>query len=103
VLSDAARAEVKNGGKQAVEAELTHYLSEINAELEDNEKLEFLSVVSEQWLPENGLLTPSLKIKRGKIEEAYAARVAGWYAEKRKVLWPEPLTAAASTAGANAA
>ena len=34
-------------------------------------------------------LTPTLTIKRSKIEEAYASQVAGWYAQNKKVVWSE--------------
>jgi len=89
VLSEEARAEVSRGGKQAVENDLLEHMKSVNAGLESVEQLQFLSIVSEPWTPENGLLTPSLKIKRGKIEEAYAGQVAVWYAQNRKVVWSE--------------
>ena len=80
VLSEDARARVKQSGKQAIEDELKDHLAKINAGLDNVEQLQFFSVVNDEWLPENGFLTPTLKIKRGKIEEAYASQVAGWYA-----------------------
>lgn len=90
VLSEDARAQLSTASKQAIEEELAQHLAAVNAELESVEQLQFLSVVTEPWLPENGMLTPSLKIKRGPIEAAYAPRVAGWYAQNRKVIWSEP-------------
>jgi hypothetical protein len=35
------------------------------------------------------MLTPTLKIKRAKIEETYQPRVASWYAQNRGVVWAE--------------
>jgi len=32
-------------------------------------------------------LTPTQKIKRTTIEDAYDAKVEGWYAQKKKVIW----------------
>jgi long-chain acyl-CoA synthetase len=46
-------------------------------------------VVSDEWLPENGFLTPSLKIKRSKVEDAYSSYVPGWYSQRRQVVWAE--------------
>merc|ERR1712087_927086 len=45
--------------------------SGVNATLDGHEKLDFVAIVSEDWLPENGFLTPTQKIKRSKIEETY--------------------------------
>jgi long-chain acyl-CoA synthetase len=89
VLSEEARAEVSRGGKQAVEAGLSAHLAQVNTGLDSVEQLQFFCVVSDEWSPENGFLTPSLKIKRGKIEEAYRSQVAGWYAQNRKLIWAE--------------
>ncbi len=89
VLSEDARARVKQSSKQMIEDELKDHLAKINAGLDNVEQLQFFSVVNDEWLPENGFLTPTLKIKRGKIEEAYASQVAGWYAQNRKVVWSE--------------
>ena len=43
-------------------------------------------VVADAWTIENGMLTPTLKVKRATIEERYAPHVDGWYAHERRVL-----------------
>jgi long-chain acyl-CoA synthetase len=91
VLSEDARRRAGSGGKQALEEELGEHLREINKGLDSIEQLQFLSVVLDEWTAENGFLTPTLKIKRGKIEDAYESQVAGWYAQKRKIIWAEPV------------
>jgi long-chain acyl-CoA synthetase len=90
VLSEDARASVRNGGKQAVEQELTLHLQQVNQGLDPVEQLQFLSIVRDEWTAENGFLTPTLKIKRGQIEDAYDNQVAGWYTQKSKLVWAEP-------------
>lgn len=57
--------------KKLVQAALAHTLTQVNAELESHERLGALIVLAEPWTVENGLLTPTLKIRRGPIEEAY--------------------------------
>jgi len=89
VLSPESRAEASRGGKHAIESELTSHLAQVNSGLDSVEQLQFLSVVSDEWLAENGFLTPTLKLKRAKIEEAYGSQVAGWYAQNKKVIWSE--------------
>jgi long-chain acyl-CoA synthetase len=89
VLSEEARAGVTQGGKQALESELLQHLEDVNKDLDNVEQLQFLSVVKDEWTAENGFLTPTLKIKRGKIEDAYKSQVPGWYAQKSKVVWAD--------------
>src|SRR5690554_7163882 len=48
-------------------------LRQVNERLESHERLDSLVVVNESWSAENGLLTPTLKIKRSEIEAKYAA------------------------------
>jgi long-chain acyl-CoA synthetase len=50
-------------------------------------KLEFLVVVKESWKIKNGLLTPTLKIKRDIIESRYSAHIEAWYSQKTPVIW----------------
>jgi long-chain acyl-CoA synthetase len=89
VLSEEARTGVAQGGKEALETELLEHLKVVNKDLDNVEQLQFLSVVKDEWTAENGFLTPTLKIKRGKIEDAYKAQVPGWYAQNRKVVWAD--------------
>jgi long-chain acyl-CoA synthetase len=93
VLNKDAWDAVRAGGKEQVEGELVQHLARVNETLEGPEQLEFACVVKEEWLTENGFLTPSLKIKRSKVEEAYAPFVARWYAAHSKVIWAEAATA----------
>jgi long-chain acyl-CoA synthetase len=89
VLSEEARTGVTQGGKEALETELLEHLKVVNKDLDNVEQLQFLSVVKDEWTAENGFLTPTLKIKRGKIEDAYKPQVPGWYAQNRKVVWAD--------------
>lgn len=71
-----------------IEDELATYLKTVvNPALDGHERLDFLVIVKDEWLPENGFLTPTQKIKRTTIEETYAPMVDGWYAQKKKVVW----------------
>jgi long-chain acyl-CoA synthetase len=89
VLSEEARAGLRNGGKQTVETDLMEHLKGVNQELDSIERLQFLSVVGDDWTAENGFLTPTMKIKRGTIEDRYKTQVAGWYAQNRQVVWAD--------------
>ncbi|MGB0211636.1 AMP-binding protein [Algiphilus sp.] len=82
-------------GRTAFEAEITALLERVNADLEPHEQLAFASVVADAWTIENGLLTPTMKIRRSAIEARYADRVAEWSAQGRRVVWDAVQTAAA--------
>lgn len=66
---------------------LEEHMKAVNPKLDGHEQLQFLVVVKDDWLPENGFLTPTQKIKRNAIEDAYDSKVDGWYAAKAKVIW----------------
>lgn len=53
----------------------------------DMKGFSFLVVIKDDWLPENGFLTPTQKIKRLVIEDTYDDKVEGWYAAKTKVIF----------------
>lgn len=90
LLSDEAREELEKGGdRKALEAELADELAKVNAETEGHEKLAFVVVVREPWTMENGMLTPTMKIKRNIIEAKYEEKLAGWYGERKKVIWED--------------
>ena len=59
---------------------------EINTSLDPHERLQTIVIVRDSWTVENGLLTPTMKLKRGAIEEAYAPHVEGWYASAQAVI-----------------
>ncbi len=78
-------------GEAAVKAEvtqaMTQLLKETNATLADYEKMQMIVIASEPWSIDNGCLTPTLKIKRAKIESNVAPVVDKWFDAKDKVLW----------------
>ena len=59
---------------------------EVNASLDPHERLQTIVISCESWTVENGLLTPTLKLKRAAIEDRYAASVAGWYESEKAVI-----------------
>jgi long-subunit acyl-CoA synthetase (AMP-forming) len=59
-------------------AELQALLDQVNATLEDHERLTHVVVVRDPWSIDNGFLTPTMKIKRSVIEERYLSKAQGW-------------------------
>jgi long-subunit acyl-CoA synthetase (AMP-forming) len=73
--------------RERVEKELGAWLEEVNKGLSGYEQLQMFVIMSEPWTIENGLLTPTMKLKRAKIEAAVADKLEGWYSAKKPVLW----------------
>ena len=48
--------------------------AQVNAALDKHERLRRLVVVKDNWAVDNGFLTPTLKIRREKIEERFGER-----------------------------
>ena len=70
-----------------VATELKALLTSVNAELPDYEHLCRIIIVKEPWTIENGMLTPTMKVKRSRIEAAVQQDLDAWYAAKEKICW----------------
>jgi long-subunit acyl-CoA synthetase (AMP-forming) len=66
---------------------LEEKLAEINSDLENYKKISTLILVKEQWTEQNKILGPTLKIKRGNVEEMYSNKYQGWHEDSRTVLF----------------
>jgi long-subunit acyl-CoA synthetase (AMP-forming) len=78
---------VDDAFRAGIEHELEQLLCQVNAEIADYEKLQMIVVVREPWTIENGCLTPTMKVKRARIEATAAPQVDAWFASGRRVLW----------------
>jgi len=72
VLSDAAQHLPKENVEKSLEATLT----DTNKHLESHERLSGMIIVDDEWTTENGLLTPTLKIKRDDLEARYQSIIS---------------------------
>ncbi len=89
-LAEDLQGEVKDKAVRAeVEGALEKLLAKVNEEVEHHERLGFIAVSNKPWTIEDGYLTPTMKIKRAKLEEEYDPLLDGWYAAKKKVIWQE--------------
>lgn len=84
---DSVARNVSDDDKHALVSSLTVHLKSVNDRLEPHEKLDFLAIVTTAWTPENGLVTPTLKVKRPCIEDAYASQYDALLAQRKPVVW----------------
>jgi long-chain acyl-CoA synthetase len=80
-------AEARERPRPAVAEALAQLLDSVNAQLDHHERLAFIVVAEEPWTIGNGLLTPTLKLKRSSLEQRYLARVEAWKRDGQRVLW----------------
>lgn len=87
VLGEEIRKKLTDAAKPDIEKQLGELLDKVNGELSGYEQMQFLVIAKEPWTIENGFLTPTMKIKRTKIEESIKAKIPGWFEAKKKVIW----------------
>jgi long-subunit acyl-CoA synthetase (AMP-forming) len=88
VLAEHLRPRVGDPAVRAdIEAALGEWLKTVNRHVTEYEKLQMFVIVAEPWSIEAGTLTPTMKIKRSRIEEQVAAQLEGWYASGKAVIW----------------
>jgi len=85
--ADAAARSMSLDSRQELTYSLERYLTTVNARLEPHERLKCLAVLTTPWTPENGFVTPTMKVIRRRIEERYAAQYAQWYEQGQPVVW----------------
>ena len=88
VLAEDVRPKLKDPAfKAEVTEQMTALLKETNKDLADYEKMQMVVIANEPWSIDNGCLTPTLKIKRAKIEAMVEPQVDKWFHGKDKVMW----------------
>jgi long-chain acyl-CoA synthetase len=58
---------------------LSASLEQVNPTLESYEKLEKMVIMKNDWTVENGLITPTLKVKRNEVEKIHLPKYPTWY------------------------
>jgi long-chain acyl-CoA synthetase len=73
---------LSESGKKLESNELTsaldEHLKKINSTLDPHERLSKLVVLKDSWTVENEFLTPSMKLKRHKVESYYGEKLSSW-------------------------
>ncbi|MBL0741618.1 AMP-binding protein [Chryseolinea lacunae] len=77
----------KSKSKDAIRDSIAQTLEHVNPSLESYEKLEAAVIMQRDWTVENGMLTPSMKLKRNELEKANLEKYPVWYKMKTAVVW----------------
>ncbi len=90
VLDEGIRPKMSDPSFRAeLEASLDAHRKSVNAELDHHEQLAVISIITRPWTIENGMLTPTMKLKRAAIEEEYGPVSQGWYEQNKPVVWAD--------------
>lgn len=73
--------------RKEIEESFKKLISDVNKTVDPHEQLAFITVVSDEWSIENSFLTPTMKLKRNVVEDAYQEKVDNWYAQRQPVIW----------------
>ena len=77
----------KAKSKEQITNSLVQTISEINPILESYEQVEKAVIMKTDWTVENGLITPTLKVKRNEVEKIHLPSYPKWYNSEGKVIW----------------
>jgi long-chain acyl-CoA synthetase len=86
----ACKTRKDSAARVALEASLIEHLEGLNSGLDPHEKLNCVVVMSETWNASNDMITPTLKLKRNRIEESFAAHYETWAGAGKPVVWHDP-------------
>ncbi|PPI85532.1 AMP-binding acetyl-CoA synthetase [Marinobacter maroccanus] len=73
--------------RKEIEDSFKKLIADVNKTVDPHEQLAFITVVSDEWSIENSFLTPTMKLKRNVVEDAYQEKVDKWYAQRQPVIW----------------
>jgi long-subunit acyl-CoA synthetase (AMP-forming) len=88
VLAEHVRPKISDAAfREDVEKRLVTWLQEVNKNLSGYEQLQMIVVAKEPWTIDNGLLTPTMKLKRARIETHVQPHVDAWFDAGKPVVW----------------
>ncbi len=73
--------------RETIAAEVQAAIVRTNELLEHHEHLRFVVLSSEPWTPENGIMTPTMKVRRAIIEQRLSQRFSEWENSGAPVIW----------------
>ncbi|GAB4249332.1 MAG: AMP-binding protein [Ekhidna sp.] len=69
----------KTKNKSELEKSILQTIDEVNPSLMSHEKVAKAVIMKEQWTVDNGLMTPSMKVRRGRVEAIHQDMYKTWF------------------------
>ena len=79
--------EGKKKSQEDIQVSLTNCLESVNAQIDHHENMTKFIVMKDEWTVENGILTPTMKIKRGDLEKLHSSNYETWYDDSNTIIW----------------
>lgn len=78
---------LKSKSKEEIENGLVADMKLVNANLENHEEIAKIVIVKDAWSIDNGVMTPTMKVKRNEVEKRYAALIEKEAAVRAPIGW----------------
>ena len=72
--------------KELIE-KLENKLESVNSTLFNYLRISTIVICIDEWTPQNEILTPTMKIKRGNVDKMYMGKYDEWHHTNEKVIW----------------
>ena len=82
-ISDIGKKLTKN---ELIE-KLENKLSSVNSKAFNYLKVSTIVICKDEWTPQNEILTPTMKIKRGNVDKMYMDKYDEWHHSDKKIIW----------------
>ncbi len=82
-LSENAKDEIKAD----IETDIIYLMNQINQDLASFQKIKTCVIINEMWTIENGILTPTMKIKRNELNKRFEHLYETWHDQNEEVIW----------------
>ncbi len=83
IASETGRAKTK----EAFNSSIQTTIDQLNPELKTHEKLAKAVIMKEEWTIDNGLMTPSLKIRRNRVEAIHQEMYKSWFERPEEIVY----------------
>jgi long-chain acyl-CoA synthetase len=77
----------KTADRSLVENSLSHQIEEVNKSVANYSRISTIVIQSESWSEANQLITPTLKVRRGGIDDRYSKQYLDWHEDQNKIIW----------------
>lgn len=77
----------KAKSKEEIAKSLTASVEEVNPTVEHYEHIKKMVIMKDEWTINNGLMTPTMKVKRNEVEKLKMPHYPEWYEKEGVVVW----------------
>ena len=79
--------ELAKSNRDQTTNKISKILNEVNNDLDNYKKISKIIFVKEDWTPDNEMTTPTLKIKRAKVDEKFSLKYNNWEKSAESIIW----------------